>query len=296
MRCIGQLQPEDAAIFFSDFLTAQGIENETEMHPDGRCSIWVIQEDRVPSARGLLERFQTDPGDPVFQPERVKEGLKQQKAREAASASSRSRVYSREQLWAQSSSGWLTMVLLALSVGCTAALFLQPESPLVKALYIGEHVALPGIPWWQGLVEIQHGQIWRLVTPIFLHFSILHILFNMMWLRDLGGMVEQRKGPWWLGAMVLVIAVASNLAQYAVSGPSFGGMSGVVYGLLGYVWMMGKYAPESGLRLHSSTVFLMMAWFALGLFGALGHVANTVHAVGLGVGVAWGWLAGKGWR
>ena len=79
-------------------------------------------------------------------------------------------------------------------------------------------------------------------------------------------------------------------AQYLLSGPSFGGMSGVVYGLLGYIWMQGRFNPASGLSLQPQTVTMMILWFFLCLTGMVGHVANTVHAVGLAGGIAWGFL------
>ena len=45
--------------------------------------------------------------------------------------------------------------------------------------------------------------------------------------------------------LVLVIAALSNLGQYFVSGPNFCGISGVVYGLFGYIWMKGRFDPAS---------------------------------------------------
>jgi GlpG protein len=128
---------------------------------------------------------------------------------------------------------------------------------------------------------------------MFLHFHFLHLFFNMLWLRDLGSMIEARKSPWMLLLVVLVIAGASNLAQYLLSGPNFGGMSGVVYGLLGYVWMQGKFDPASQLSLEPQTITLMIVWFFLCLSGLVGPVANTAHGVGLAVGVAWGFLAAR---
>ena len=116
---------------------------------------------------------------------------------------------------------------------------------------------------------------------------------NGLWLRDLGSMIEARKTSWLLLVMILVLAGTSNVAQYMVSGPNFGGMSGVVYGLLGYVWMQGRFNPASKLSLHPQTVTFMIVWFFLCLFGLVGHVANTAHAVGLGVGVAWGFLGAQ---
>jgi GlpG protein len=89
------------------------------------------------------------------------------------------------------------------------------------------------------------------------------------------------------------LGACSNLAQFYVghNNPVFGGMSGVIYGLLGYVWLRGKFDPGSGLYLHSSTVTMMIVWFFFCYTGFVGRIANTAHAVGLGMGLAWGYLS-----
>jgi len=71
----------------------------------------------------------------------------------------------------------------------------------------------------------------------------------------------------------------------------FGGMSGVVYGLLGYVWIRGKLDPSSGYSLPRWIIVMMMGWFLLCVVGAVPNIANTAHGVGLLVGAAWGFLS-----
>jgi GlpG protein len=142
------------------------------------------------------------------------------------------------------------------------------------------------------LTEIFQGEVWRLFTPVLVHGSWLHLLLNMMWMLDLGSMIEGRQGTGRVGLLVVVIAVMSNLGQYFLTGsPLFYGMSGVVYGLLGYVWMKGKFDPGSGLFLHPHTVAMMLIWFVLCMTPWIPRIANGAHAVGLGLGVLWGYLA-----
>lgn len=173
----------------------------------------------------------------------------------------------------------VTLALIAISV----ALTLFTNFSLVLPLIIG----LPGRPLF---ADILGGEVWRLVTPMFLHLSFLHILFNMMWLWDLGRLVETVKGSLYLLGFVLATGIASNVAQYAIQGPGFGGMSGVVYALLGYVWMQGKFNPRFGFEIHKSTVIMMLGWYVLCWTGLAGPIANWAHTAGLLLGVAWGYL------
>ena len=150
----------------------------------------------------------------------------------------------------------LTIVLIGLSVLASIAV-LSGSRAAVEPLLIAS-------PGGRGFSQVVSGEVWRLVTPIFVHFGLLHILFNMMWLWDLGGAIERRKGPLFLGGFVIATGIASNVAQYVIAGsPFFGGMSGVVYALLGYVWMQGRYNPDFGIALHQSTVIMMLGWYVL---------------------------------
>jgi len=95
-----------------------------------------------------------------------------------------------------------------------------------------------------------------------------------------------------------LMAVASNLGQYLWSGPSlFGGMSGVVYGLLGYVWIRHKVSPRPQLAIPPGLLGFMLFWLLLGMSGIIdllmsGSIANAAHAVGLVTGMILGGWAG----
>ena len=146
------------------------------------------------------------------------------------------------------------------------------------------------------LPEVRHGQIWRLVTPVFIHFGPIHLLFNLMWVKDLGTAIERRHGAAYLLALSATLAVTSNLGQYFVSDPIFGGMSGELYGWIGYVWLRGYFHPASGFRVPRQLVLWMLGWFVACLVGIIPHVANAAHGVGLAIGALWGWTAAQGRR
>ncbi len=178
---------------------------------------------------------------------------------------------------------FLTLGLIVVSVLASLPSLLGNDLVLMPFL-----IATPGTP---GFTEILSGQAWRLLTPIFLHFGILHIVFNMMWLWDLGRVIEWTRGAGFLAFFVAVTGIAANVAQYLVTGnPVFGGMSGVVYALLGFFWMQGRHNPSFGLSLQQSTVIMMLGWYVLCWTGLVGPIANWAHTAGLVIGVAWGFL------
>lgn len=284
MRMIGHVETEPDARTFSDYLYVQGIRNQIEAEGDGRWSVWIHVEDEIERARALLSHFLANPNDAQVRDAaaRAREIANRELEEEEAV---RKRHFDRDRLFPQRtllSAAPLSVALIAISVLVYIVRNYTNAAGLTDALFISD----PNI-MGRDLEEVRNGQVWRLLTPIFLHFGILHILFNMLWTYDLGGTIESRMGTLQLLLMVLVIGIASNLAQLYVSGPRFGGMSGVVYGLLGYVWMKGKFDPASGLFLHPSTVTMMLIWLAFGYTNIL-PMANTVHTVGLAIGVAWG--------
>lgn len=148
-----------------------------------------------------------------------------------------------------------------------------------------------------GFTAVTRGEVWRLITPIIIHFGPLHLLFNLLWLKDLGPTIERRWSSLSLVLLVLVSAVLSNIAQFVVNwdfsnGLRFanalsGGMSGVVYALLGYLWVRGRADPAAGIRLPPTVVWMMLGWLVLCMTGMLGHVGNVAHLVGLIVGMGW---------
>jgi GlpG protein len=280
---IGHLKSEPAARTFSNYLYVKGIKNQVEAESDGTWGIWIHGEDELEQARQLLRDFVANPNDPNVRKADAQAADLMAREKEENEAASK-RYFDRDRIFPTSGPfgmGMLTFTLIAVSIGVYFAMQTGAAERVVETLSISNYA------YDRTLIEVRRGQVWRLVTPIFLHFGVLHILFNMLWMRDLGAMVETRLGTFRLTLLVLVIGILSNAAQYFLSGPAFGGMSGVVYGLLGYVWMKGKFDPDSGLFLHPTTVTMMLVWLLFGYTNLL-PMANTVHAVGLATGVVWG--------
>ena len=289
MRLIGSITDQAQARTLSDFLITRGVGNEIERDGEGAWSLWVHDESHVATAQTWFARFRANPAAAEFR-DAPKEAarIREKEAREAAQY--RRRVRTRQSLFPQMTGHGAGFVTYALVVACVAiGLFsrLGQDPTILRGLFI----SFPGDGLQGFLPEVRAGQVWRLFTPVLIHFGVMHLLFNMLWLFQLGSMIEGRQGHARFALLTVALALGSNVAQYAVNGPAFGGMSGVVYGLFGYIWLRGKLDPASGLFIDRQNVVLMIVWFFLCLTGWIGPVANTAHGAGLVLGAGWGCLS-----
>ncbi|PIE46264.1 MAG: rhomboid family intramembrane serine protease [Gammaproteobacteria bacterium] len=138
---------------------------------------------------------------------------------------------------------------------------------------------------------ILHGQVWRLITPIFLHFPAIgiifaHLAFNMIWLYQFGYLIERCDSSKWLLIIVVISGIVSNAAQAFVSPyVLFGGMSGVVYALLGYLFLLKKLDPYYLGRVPDNIIYFLIGFMVIATLGVFGAIANTAHIVGFIVGL-----------
>ena len=134
-----------------------------------------------------------------------------------------------------------------------------------------------------------HGQPWRLVTSLFVHGGIMHLLLNMFSLWLLGLMLEQRVGAWRLLAVYLASGVAASLATvwYHASGINSTGASGAIFGLYGFmlVLLLSKkiVLDKSDRRaMLGLVVYLVLSNLISGLNG---NIDNIAHVGGLLMGL-----------
>lgn len=134
-------------------------------------------------------------------------------------------------------------------------------------------------------------QWWRLLGPAFIHFSAVHLVFNLLWWWFLGAKIEQKFGTSTLVLLFAISAISSNVGQLLVSGTNFGGLSGVVYAVMGFVWWIGWLRPHWGLALPKPVIGFLLIWLLLGYADVLWvSMANTAHTVGLIAGCLSAWL------
>ena len=135
------------------------------------------------------------------------------------------------------------------------------------------------------------NQWWRLISPMFIHFSFAHLAFNCLWVYILGEKIEKINGSLIFMILVLISSIVSNLSQfYWTSSNLFGGLSGVIYGLLGFCLIIEMETKYDHYGLPPALYLFMIIWLILGFIGILdlfgfGSVANFAHLGGLISGI-----------
>ena len=207
--------------------------------------------------------------------------------------------------WRPGLYGWTPVVqrlfgqrldLIAIIVmGCVglfiASLVLQPEailqmnglfsilSPGQRALY--QLGMTGGVAW-------REGWWWTVLTAIYLHGGLLHIFFNVMWIRRMGPQVEEVYGPARAFVIFSVAGATGFVLSNVVSGSPSIGASGSIFGLLAALIVYG--------RKRGGSMMTMQLWqwaavmFAMGFF--MGGVNNWAHAGGF----AGGWVTAQAMR
>ncbi len=142
-----------------------------------------------------------------------------------------------------------------------------------------------------------NNEWWRLITPTFLHFSITHLAFNSLWIYILGSKIERMDGRALFVMVFFLTSVLSNAGQLLWSQQyMFGGLSGAVYGLLGYCFILELDKKRSRYDLPEALYLFMFIWLLVGFTGILnifgfGNIANTAHLVGMIAGFIIGLIA-----
>jgi GlpG protein len=299
LRQIGTLPKGLDLKVFTDYLLTLGMKSRADDQPEG-WNLWIYNEDHFARAREELQTYVNNPEDPRYR-EAAQAAQSIRRQEQQLDEQFRKNYREVSDQWAQP--GFrrrpLTVTLVAI---CMIVFILQNSSlrtkhKMQKWMWITTfRVGADGESRDNGLDDIRHGEVWRLVTPVVMHANILHILFNMWCLSALGTVIEGRRGTLRLAALILVSAVVSNLGEYFYDLTASGqahpseGMSGVVFALFGYIWMKGLYEPEQGMVMHPNNITIMMFWLFFCMTGFAGPIANAAHVTGLLVGVTLGLL------
>ena len=137
-----------------------------------------------------------------------------------------------------------------------------------------------------------NGEWWRLISALFVHFGILHLLFNMWALAAFGALSERLLGTISFVFVYFVSGIAANLASITVR-PSIdtAGASGAIFGILGALlavyWRNKRTLPFNVVRSERTAVIVFTSLALLG--GSLYKgVDNVAHLGGLITGLLLG--------
>ncbi len=182
----------------------------------------------------------------------------------------------------------VSLILMACISLYAAALLLQPEallsgrgllsflSPASRALY---QLGMTGGAAWS------LGWWWTILTANYLHGSLLHIFFNMMWVRNLAPVSTDVYGP----ARTFVIFNISGAAGFYVSNVMSGvptiGASGGIFGLLAALIVYG--------RRRGSSMMSSQLWQWAIILGVFGFIMPGINNWAHGGGFAGGWIVGQ---
>lgn len=245
---------------YIDYMACQGIEIKMFPDDDGKIALWLVNDNDQLDAQNELERFIHDPFHQRYA----------QASWQRAETKQQAIHYRSVNYWSliKAKAGPLTLLIMLV---CTV-IFVANQVGWGQAIFNWVHFPA---------VETQKWQLWRWITPALFHFSVVHIVFNLLWWWQLGGDIEQRLGTHQLLLLFVLSSSISGIAQYWVDGPSFGGLSGVVYALLGYIWIVGWKRPDIGLSISKPILGFMLVWLMFGYIQPLMAIANTAHLAGL---------------
>jgi GlpG protein len=308
MRCLGQINGRSSAESFVAYLLTldittqiEAVSNSMADKPSDLWEIWVRDEDKLGEARAELSRFVDNPRDAKYATALTDAksilAEKEKKRKAALRNLKRMDMQRSPGMGGGGSIPPLTLTLLILSIAVSLfSSFSRPKPNNEWGKAIVEELSFVSWSDYQASKEdpaasLKKVELWRVITPIFLHLNMIHLAMNMFVLISFGRMVERWLGTPKYAVFVLLLAIFPNLLQglapaWMSGNPNFGGMSGVLYGLFGYVWVRSSLNPNLGVSIPFPIVLIFVGMIVVGLSGAVPNwpSAELCHLGGLLIG------------
>jgi GlpG protein len=258
---LGSLNNPRAAQGFIDYLKSQGLEGQLSSS-DGSNVIISVAPEHFHQVQPLWAEFVQNPNHARYQQASWDVGSTQSALKyqgQSLNLIARFKALS-----------WLNQAVSIVSIIIYIAFLLGAFEPIYTTL------------------QFNPSQPLTWLTPAVVHFSAMHIVFNLIWWVSLGDNIEKQCGKLSLIGLFVITALISNWAQYLIVGPNFGGLSGVVYGLLGFCWIYSFLNPSKPALVSTGIIGFMLIWLVLGFADVLFvGMANWAHLGGLVSGMAY---------
>lgn len=146
---------------------------------------------------------------------------------------------------------------------------------------------------------IRQGQLWRLITPMLLHGSLLHIGFNMYFLFSLGTGLERRFGHLRFLVLYLLAGFSGNVLSFLFSSGTSVGSSTSIFGLIAaegiFLYQNRKLFGAEAKQAMGNVVSVAVINLVIG-FSSGGLIDNWGHIGGLLGGLVFSWFSGPLWQ
>jgi GlpG protein len=307
MRSLGTLPHVQLAQRFCDYALTERVDCSFEHDPTDGIQVWVHEEDDFSKAKELFGAFQHAPGDPRFDVAREAKQLRRSESQRKAAVRRNRRIVR----WSDSPLGRRrTPITILVIVTCILFSLLTDFGRAASGSF-GEWVfaTMQFVNYRDYIVANEHpaasllkGELWRAITPIFLHGSMMHLILNLVGIGIYLRIIERLHGMRFTLLIVFATGLLSSLGQglmppdaggggwaRAISGsPFFVGISGVVCGLFGFLWIRPIVARDYPVHIPDSGIvytLLLLVLFATP-WSPISNVANVAHFAGLLAGVA----------
>jgi membrane associated rhomboid family serine protease len=163
---------------------------------------------------------------------------------------------------------------------------------------LAAHIGLIGRALYGGqVIGVSTGEYYRLLTAMFLHFSLLHIALNMYALYLLGPPLETLLGKWRYLALYFVGGLGGSALAYLLSSPGQleGGASGAIFGLFAAFYIIGRQR-----RINTTPILIIIGLnlvlsFVIPGIGYLAHIGGLVTGGLIALAYAYA-PRGRPWR
>ncbi|MBD2800134.1 rhomboid family intramembrane serine protease GlpG [Xenorhabdus sp. M] len=248
---------------FIDYMATQGV--HLVMRPTGEPSvveIWLEDDNQLTQVEQELQHFVRDPLNARYQAASWQTGKSDSPFK-----------YRTHLDWnaLKTQSGPMTITVLALCI----LVYLGMN------IIGGEQIML----WLAWPNSTQYLELWRWVSYALMHFSLTHILFNLVLWWYLGSQVERNINTGKLFEITIVSAFFSGWAQSLYSASHFGGLSGVIYALLGYVWLTGEISSHRGISAPRGLIVItaILLFFSSPSHGSAAHISGLIIGLLMGL-------------